>query len=131
MPTQFNREMLAQHAQILGGLAKSHEFIEVEIESNGSIVETRCFSGRDPAEIANFAAARNIKGHNILARIGASLIKSAGAPAPAQPFCGSVCYPREGGAPFVVGAPRVDPELSKAPTEMPRPQSFLKMRGFA
>jgi hypothetical protein len=130
MPAQFNRDMLAQHAQILCGMTKSHEFIEVEIESNGSIVEARCFSGRDPTEIANFAAARNIKGHNILARIGASLIKSAGAPAPAQPFRGSVRYSADGGS-EVVGAPRVDLELSKASVAAPQAKSFLKMRGFA
>jgi len=90
--------------------------------TDGATIAARDFSGREPAEIANFAIVENSKGRDVFARLGGSLIKSSeGA---RMPFLGSVRYPYDGGAPELVGAPRPDPNLSKAHPLTSEPKSF-------
>jgi len=121
--------MVEQFAQQLCILAKPHELIRIESERDGATIAARDFSGREPAEIANFAIVENSKGRDVFARLGGSLIKSSeGA---RMPFLGSVRYPYDGGAPELVGAPRPDPNLSKAHPLTSEPKSFLRMKGFA
>lgn len=120
-----NNEMVAAHAVLLCKLSKQHQLITIESESRAQVTMTRCFSARDPAEIAAYVLAENARDRNVFVKMGATLHKAAGGDR--APFAGTISRTGKG-APFVVGAPA--PE-SHEPPPAPRPQSFLRMKGFA
>lgn len=91
-------------------------WIEAEAEGAGRILETRCFSGRDPSEIARFARDQDAAGRAVFARIGDLLSKGVGGER--SPFGGT-------------RSARPAPPKPAAPPPPPKPESFLKSRGFA
>jgi len=126
---KYDEGMIREFAGFVCSMTKGAEMASIEVERGGSVVERRSFSGKDPNEIAKFVIDQNRAGRNIFAHLGATLHKLEAAGA-RLPFCGSASFSPDGTT-SIVGAPRIDPTLAKAPTEAPKPQSFLKMRGFA